>query len=163
MIKAGDRLSEWTLLYSCGSSRDQTSSFMCRCSCGAEHVVPRKRLLSGFSTRCRKCGFKKAGLTRTKPLGYSKLTFTCLTYKRHARERGYEWSLTREQVFAIVSQPCSYCGKEGGGIDRRDNSLGYTVSNSVACCGLCNRWKSNMTLCDFLEHAFAIANWSEAK
>jgi len=36
------------------------------------------------------------------------------------------------------------------GIDRKDNAIGYTESNSVACCKICNRAKMDMTYEDFM-------------
>lgn len=37
------------------------------------------------------------------------------------------------------------------GIDRVDNSKGYTITNCVTCCKTCNSAKSNMTTSNFLE------------
>ena len=35
------------------------------------------------------------------------------------------------------------------GIDRINNSVGYTEKNSVPCCGTCNVAKGQMTLAEF--------------
>jgi hypothetical protein len=83
--------------------------------------------------------------------------------------------LTREEWEALVLQPCFYCGdvetrisensKRVGrtedsvqmvGVDRRDNSKGYTVENCVACCATCNRFKWNRNADDFLAWAARI-------
>lgn len=151
-VKAGDVFSEWTVL----QADDKKSATLCRCSCGREYTVQRNRLIHGASTRCVICGRTKAGQTRTKAAGWSRTTTLILTYQRHAVDRGYSWELTRNQVCDLISQQCTYCSKQGGGIDRRDNTKGYTLENSVACCGLCNRWKSAMTLEAFLAHASAV-------
>ena len=37
------------------------------------------------------------------------------------------------------------------GIDRLDNSKGYTIENSVTCCGRCNSAKNDMSLLEFKE------------
>jgi len=37
------------------------------------------------------------------------------------------------------------------GVDRVDNSKGYTVENSVPCCKYCNRAKNDMTVTQFME------------
>jgi hypothetical protein len=66
---------------------------------------------------------------------------------------------------ALVSD-CYYCGVTPSqvvrrndlngefvynGIDRLDNSIGYTKANSVSCCWRCNRAKFNDDLKDFKE------------
>jgi hypothetical protein len=38
------------------------------------------------------------------------------------------------------------------GVDRVDNTKGYTLANSVPCCKVCNRMKMAMTKDDFLTH-----------
>lgn len=84
--------------------------------------------------------------------------------KRAAPDRGYRWALTDEQAFALFGQPCHYCGAIGAnhstnpnasgsfrynGIDRVDNSLGYTPENCVAACKHCNVAKRSMTVLEF--------------
>jgi|SRR5712692_8513735 len=68
--------------------------------------------------------------------------------KSNARhERGLVWELTYDQYKAIVVQPCAY--GQGitqpsirMGVDRKDNSKGYTAENSVPCCGRHNSIKA---------------------
>lgn len=39
---------------------------------------------------------------------------------------------------------CLYClGKEKLGLDRIDNKKGHTKDNTVVCCGLCNKTRSD--------------------
>ena len=82
------------------------------------------------------------------------------TYRRGAIQRGLTFDITRDQIRDIMFQPCNYCGRTrvnpGGGypyngLDRRDNSLGYTLQNTVSCCGMCNRVKSDLSEEDFLK------------
>lgn len=84
--------------------------------------------------------------------------------RRGARDRGYEWSLSDNRVFELIYSACHYCGTDASntcskrgkyairynGIDRVDNTLGYTVENSVACCSTCNRAKGDMSYDAFL-------------
>lgn len=60
-----------------------------------------------------------------------------------AKRRGLVVEITGSEYVSIVSQGCSYCkvpldGETGTSLDRIDNDKGYTLSNVVACCGLCN-------------------------
>lgn len=105
-------------------------------------------------------------------------------YQKGAAKRRLSFDLSIEQFADITSRPCRYCGdvpqqkalsdyfvkgqpiKEKtlskgqylyNGIDRVDNSRGYTLDNSAPCCPICNRMKSNLTLSEFLKHIKAIA------
>jgi hypothetical protein len=43
-----------------------------------------------------------------------------------------------------VSLPCHYCEGDIGfniGLDRKDNTVGYSYENVVPCCGICNSTK----------------------
>lgn len=78
-------------------------------------------------------------------------------YKSSARARHHEFKLSLSDFDTIVKKDCYYCGDsieiattDGinksrhcvNGIDRIDNSKGYTLENCVPCCGMCNRMKS---------------------
>jgi hypothetical protein len=71
----------------------------------------------------------------------------CLS-RRGARNRGFVFSLTREEFDALVAQPCVYGGghpKDGIriGIDRKVNTKGYDKENCVPCCYFHNLVKSS--------------------
>ncbi len=61
-----------------------------------------------------------------------------------------------DKMKAKLSEPCHYCGfeiKEGdvlNGLDRVDNSLGYTDSNTVSSCFTCNNMKFIYDINDFI-------------
>lgn len=83
-------------------------------------------------------------------------------------------TLTLEDFFKLVSSPkCYWCGqtelknyefKNGGvrpkllGIDRKDNSLGYTLDNCVPSCSVCNYMKNTFAEKLFLNKVFAITD-----
>ncbi len=66
--------------------------------------------------------------------------------KGHAKNKGIYFSLSFEKFSQLRNMSCYYCKgvlpEAGGGIDRRDNSEGYTDSNSVSCCEICNKTKN---------------------
>lgn len=95
-----------------------------------------------------------------------------------AKKRGYSWELTFEEYITIVRENCVYCGSEPkpysrnlnrkgirrkgvtdegllrstiyvNGIDRVDNNVGYTLSNSATCCKTCNLAKNTMSVAEF--------------
>lgn len=96
-------------------------------------------------------------------------------YRTSAKKRGYEFNLTYEQFLEIAEKDCHYCGLAPSeryafkpwhtpaiinGIDRVDNSLGYSVENSVPCCLMCNKSKNKYDLVEWLEWVSRVYNKS---
>ena len=86
---------------------------------------------------------------------YGESAFNALLkgYIKTAADRGYPFALTRDEFKQITQMDCYYCGappskvkkiKNGhgeyiyNGVDRVDNSKGYSLDNSVTCCNACN-------------------------
>lgn len=83
-------------------------------------------------------------------------------YRYGAKSRGYSFDITKEEFINIVSLDCHYCGSpEHIGIDRKDNSIGYTKENSLPCCWSCNKMKTSSTYEDFIKQCIKIANNKE--
>ena len=83
-------------------------------------------------------------------------------YRHGAKRRKIEFELTKEQFVEFWGKDCTYCGDQvdGIGLDRVDNSKGYTVDNVVPCCGECNRFKWGMTGEEFISHCTKIAKFN---
>lgn len=78
--------------------------------------------------------------------------------KASANTRKIEFNLTKEQALDILHKNCFYCGvNENIGIDRIDNNIGYTPSNSRACCSICNYMKRIYSEKIFIEQCIKIA------
>jgi len=136
------------------------ATWECKCDCGNTTIVIGKSLRRGLT---KSCGCLHRELMSL-PVGEAAFNGLLLRMKSAARKRGYEWRLSREQVFEITHRNCFYCGIEPrqeyvtesntgtyiyNGIDRIDNSLGYIIDNVVACCGQCNFSKGNGAVGDF--------------
>ncbi|WP_037547415.1 hypothetical protein [Spirochaeta lutea] len=68
-------------------------------------------------------------------------------YKRKAKANDREFELTKEQFDRLSTGNCYYCNVEGpNGIDRIDNSKGYSIENCVSCCKHCNYVKGNLSI-----------------
>lgn len=82
------------------------------------------------------------------------------TMKGGGLKRNYEVKITFDEFKEIVSNPCVYCGETEKriGIDRVDNTKGYTTENSAPCCTTCNMMKKTMTVEQFLQHIRKIHN-----
>jgi hypothetical protein len=140
--------------------------WLCQCDCGNIKVVAARGLKSGKTLSCG-C-YRKERLFESNSLEKSESAFNDLiyTYKYCAKNRGYEFLLTKDEFKYLTSQNCFYCGKppstirkgrpQNGdylynGIDRIDNFKGYTMDNVVPCCYECNWGKRNKTINEFLE------------
>ena len=87
-------------------------------------------------------------------------------YKKEAEKRELFFDLPKDNFEKLIIDKCYYCGnfpytmctacKIPGfyynGIDRVDNSKGYTINNCVTCCKKCNYMKASLTTEDFIDH-----------
>lgn len=80
--------------------------------------------------------------------------------RRNATMRGFRWELTfSDYVDLFWGADCMYCGEvSGGGIDRLNNEPFYSIANTVACCGACNKMKSDITLHEFIAAVERVAH-----
>lgn len=139
-----------------------------RCDCGHQAEINSHQLLRGSS---RSCGCLRRELT-AKRVAREGTAFRCLlsSYKKQAIKRGLDFDLSSDEFQALTQKPCHYCGalpsncsqapmrKDGtrdvytyNGVDRLDNTEGYTPKNSVACCALHNDMKGTLTVEQFLQ------------
>lgn len=93
-------------------------------------------------------------ISRTKPKGRFK------DYKDGAKQRGIDFNLTLPEFTKFWKQPCSYCGAKIDtiGLDRIDNSKGYSPENVCSCCWSCNNMKGNMNRDEFINKIKVILN-----
>lgn len=138
----------------------------CICDCGNEKVVPRRHLNDGrYATHSCGCLALEARRIRGKkiphrrPPGEASRHVRFYNYARGARIRGLSFDLTEDEFAIITQQYCAYCGAEPAtstngkgyngqyiynGIDRIDNTKGYSIDNIRACCARCNYMKSSL-------------------
>ncbi len=138
--------------------------FICKCDCGNIATVCQSKVKRGLTKSCG-CLRKEFRVkwVKSHTLDYEISAFNeCYSqYQSSAKRRNYSFELTKEEFKHIITQPCIYCGDNLGnmktnkvgngnfkytGIDRYDNEGGYTLENSVPCCSVCNRIKTNMSI-----------------
>lgn len=108
------------------------------------------------------------------PFGEAAFNALLYNYKRKAKSRNLVFDLTIDVFRLLTKQVCKYCGREPhrinkvnkrvgeyvyNGVDRVDNSQGYTAENVVACCYDCNRMKHALGETEFLTHVERIHTW----
>lgn len=166
-IRIGDKYGEFTIL-GLGEYVGNQMGLRCQCSCGMIKNVVWPNLLKGVST---KCGFGIHARIWNPDREDRALNSILSRYKANAKRRGYTWELTKEEFHYLIRQPCTYCGRKPehtikhweqwgqkqwptiywNGVDRLDNSKGYSSNNSVACCRTCNKAKLDTPAGDFLQ------------
>lgn len=115
------------------------------------------------------CQTKKAAYCsncHNQPQGESGLTRLFTKYQASAAKRKLGFELSKSTFRTLTSDQCFYCGSKPlqtigknewqiytyNGIDRVDNDIGYTTSNCVTCCKLCNYAKRNMAFNEFINY-----------
>ena len=155
------------------SKQIRASAWLVRCCCGKEWSVTGSQLRSGGTTSCGCIRTKRVielGKASALPYGVAARNALLFSYKRGAKVRGLAWEIPEELFDGLVKSNCHYCTgipsnvfkrRKGlfvyNGIDRKDNSIGYTPENSVPCCDTCNRMKGTMTENEFRQHVHKIA------
>ena len=77
--------------------------------------------------------------------------------RKAAKDRGYEFTLTKEEFIWLMKWSCFWCGGKPTGIDRLENTEGYTMKNSVPSCKRCNVAKNDMDKDEWFEWVSRIA------
>lgn len=148
--------------------------WLCVCDCGNKAIVTTNNL---SLSKTRSCGCllpskesyrERAAAMANKDTGYKELMGS---YRRNAIKRGLEFKLSLSECKRLMLQDCHYCGQEPemvfrksyypviyNGIDRKDNSRGYSWSNVVTACKSCNRLKWILSYDDFIQKITDIYN-----
>lgn len=135
--------------------------YKCVCDCGKETTARSYALKTGRHRSCG-CLMREIQAKRLYKGGFIALDNEIFhNYRQAAARRKYEFSLTREKFVKLIHAPCHYCGLEPhmewygvkrkiidtssfrySGVDRKNNNEGYTTTNCVPCCKICNNSKS---------------------
>jgi hypothetical protein len=142
------------------------------CDCGRETSIRSDHLKSGRTKSCGCFHRERASNVRKElnkksslPKGQAHFNRMYSDYKRKAKERSICFEFSKEQFFLLTQENCHYCGSSpayftphkgmngafiGNGVDRKDNSAGYTEENSVTCCFTCNSAKRALSYKEFI-------------
>jgi len=151
-------------------SNGKPAVYRFKCDCGNETIAP----ANGCKNSCG-C-LRRENLVKNrpqpKPPGVAAANNLLNVYRCNARKRKLVFSIDKPTFKALTSAQCFYCGRMPAqvintksrigiyvynGLDRVDNTKGYTPENVVACCKRCNRAKDNMSQTDFIDMALRIA------
>lgn len=84
-------------------------------------------------------------------------------YSKSANSRNLEFKLSEEEFTNIIKQNCYMCGISTSdintnGIDRFNNSLGYSLENCRPCCGHCNLLKRDLSYDKIIQISEQVSN-----
>lgn len=153
----------------------------CKCDCGNYVEVFTRNIAGGRSIDCG-CGRAVSrSESRTTACGLPKNLRVwrkiVSSYQSNARHKSQTFCLTEEECIRLFQTDCHYCGAPPArnkvvktltrtsevvynGIDRKDNALGYLLSNVVPCCTRCNYMKKEIEYTEFLAHIERIAMYA---
>lgn len=146
-----------------------------KCYCGKEFETIPQLIRTG---KTRSCGCYRNNLLgqqsrgKTPPNALNDPTESSFNglysrYRSSARIKGLEFSLSKEDFRIFVKGNCHYCGSPPAqknlqtshsrkpfiynGIDRKENSIGYSKENSLPCCAVCNYLKRAKPYDEFIK------------
>lgn len=174
---SGQKFGRLTVVKESNRNRKR-SIWECRCDCGKIVIVPSNYLTTGDTQSCGclakdklRCRSKYSNLDISEAIRQQLLA----RYKHRASHRQLAMSLSGEDLIYLTSKPCGYCGcwpnqkfKIRGhkqtilinGIDRVDNTLGYSRRNCIPCCMSCNRMKNATKVEEFLSQIKKITRYT---
>lgn len=153
-IVAGMRVGKWLIVGETPPRLDRNGKpkrqVTARCECGIVKTVLLSTIRCGESLSC--------GCGKWSNEDNPALKSIWSRYLNRAEERKLQVEITVEQAKEIFQRRCFYCGAEPfaiarrrgksfkyNGIDRYNNDIGYTPSNCVPCCKVCNCAKSSLS------------------
>jgi hypothetical protein len=151
-----------------------TKRWICECICGKNHSVRIDGLKTGAvkSCGCKSGELVSIALRKLHPEdNYRAKSKVFRTYKRSAEIKNLLFEMTQEEFFKLIQSNCTYCGSLPrrnfidadkkvrnpitgffyNGVDRIDNSKGYTMDNCAPCCFICNYSKRGMNVDEWLQ------------
>lgn len=141
----------------------------CACKCGKICSVLSSNLRNGNT---RSCGCLREPAPDAAPHQLFK------SYRRGAKRNNRAFELSEESFRQIIKRDCFYCGApparrktkrgthdefEFNGVDRLDNSRGYSPDNCVAACKICNAMKATHSPVFFISHIEKISRKTQTQ
>jgi hypothetical protein len=142
-IKPAQRLGSWCR--TCRSIATKNYSILHK----SELKIKRNRYNAEHRELCRALGRKFSATPKGK--------FSI--YRRTAKFRNIGFEINYEDFLKFFNKDCYYCGIkiDGVGLDRIDNTKGYTLDNIVPCCNPCNVAKLTYTAEEYVERCIKVA------
>ncbi len=169
---AGTRIGSVTVISMAEGKEHTYQNWLARCDCGNEFVNGSYKFSNAIKDEknltCKSCA--PTGRPRIADNG-AHVNYAFARYIKGAQARNIDFFISKEEFRKLIESDCKYCGVapeakkthvnltgeyNWTGVDRVDNSKGYTLENSVPCCHRCNFAKADRDVDEFLEWASRI-------
>src|SRR5690606_23270848 len=117
----GKKFHRLTVLRFSHYDRAHRKHYLCQCECGKRKAVQMSLLKNGNTKSCGCLADEVRRVARRLPNNGGVINHLILQYKRHARNRGIPYRLSRDEFDALVRMPCHYCGVVGGNLKKTKN------------------------------------------
>lgn len=173
----GQRFGKLVIVSKTTPNKIRQIRWVCKCDCGNNHITTTTMLRAG---NIKSCGCYRNECRKLPGDGGSfNEWFNAYRYNSNYHSRKKEFSLSKREFRLITSKNCQYCGSEPkpyyakhravispvpylcNGIDRVNNDIGYTLSNCVPCCSMCNYMKRGLSSSEFINHVHRISSYPE--
>ena len=163
----GKKFGRLTVIKRVPNSKSRHIVWLCKCDCGTEKIIRGCNLRRGYTKSCgclNREQLIEMGRKNRIGFGLANMGNCFCFYKTQAKKRELDFGLTKDQFYEITQKDCYYCGAKPNnkltghncygeyvynGLDRIDNTKGYTIDNVVPCCKTCNYAKRDLTLQEF--------------
>lgn len=158
---------------------NRIKAWKCLCDCG-NFCYPRiGSITKQGQTSCMSCSRRRTAKANILKENLSIKNRVYRNYKRAAIARSLCFDLSFNEFFSIVKRNCYYCGQAPteypsdkhnkiskevfvrNGVDRKNNSIGYTTENCVASCSICNRAKMTLDEKPFVEWVSKVYKYTQ--
>jgi len=168
----GNKYGRFTVVRFSHIGKHYAKFYFCKCECGNIKTVRLNKLKYGEIISCG-CFLKERlrESNKKRRMPFIERLKNCLYsyFSFEAKRKKRSFFLTKEQCYALSQRPCFYCGKNPSnsgriirersepkkykysGIDRIDNTKGYTLKNAVPCCAHCNKAKRALSKRQFFK------------
>ena len=132
-----------------------------------ENFFRESRSKDGLQYQCKVCKKQIDDTYRRSSLRHALYqkspSFVYGQLKYQAKKRNITFALDKDYYLNnLAHQPCFYCGEPNTKhwVDRyiNDHNIGYTHSNTVPCCEMCNKTKLHLHPNDWLKHCKKIVD-----
>lgn len=140
-----------------------------KCICGNEKIINKGAVIRGD---IKSCGcLQKELLKINRPKAFIDRTLSAKKrlyklYVNSATQRSLAFELTFEKFIELTQLKCFYCELKPSqvckssqtssyvynGLDRKNNQIGYLLTNIVPCCKFCNQAKSKLSIEEFFDN-----------
>lgn len=177
----GKKFNHLTILKYIGKNDTNNGVYEAECVCGKKIKVLGYKLKANKAKSCGCRRNEKLLVRFEKDAAFSVKNIIYNSYKYGAKDRNFNFDLSKEQFFELIIKNCYYCDTppsntkeiktqtygnhsfKFNGVDRKNSNLGYTIENSVSCCKTCNIAKNNLTEDVFLEWVKKIYTYQSIK